>query len=315
MKSTSLCSVLASLALAVLSTSCFTGVESTPRINADHLKPLQTGISGDAEEAFGASLAPQAPRNWRPGKRFLIADARAGRIFTPSEPEDESRVGSVLTYAGTAPAVTLTGTDATDIVFADAAGAKHSYRLPAGYNNRLDTLSRLDVPFLIDLDLVAAADSLLRGRKLYVLSPRWYSLGEAHNPESGLRYVEVCVDSVVPGTAHFPAGVCFTAPEYKRSAMVLINLGEGKANTRSFDKLFAFENPRRRYPEITGDNWKLIMRSQVCKGMSRQECRLALGQPDDVLRAPSYGGMRERWLYSDGVYLFFDDGYLSKFRL
>ena len=49
--------------------------------------------------------------------------------------------------------------------------------------------------------------------------------------------------------------------------------------------------------------------------MTRDECRLALGAPPEVLRTPSYGGMREVWSYSDGVFLIFEDGYLTRFRL
>ena len=61
--------------------------------------------------------------------------------------------------------------------------------------------------------------------------------------------------------------------------------------------------------------WALITQSRVREGMSRDECRLALGQPDRIVRTPTYGGMREHWRYTDGLYLVFDDGYLTSFRL
>ena len=48
--------------------------------------------------------------------------------------------------------------------------------------------------------------------------------------------------------------------------------------------------------------------------MTREECRLALGAPTTLRRIPTYGGMRENWQYSDGVYLYFDDGYLTQYR-
>lgn len=294
--------------------SCFTGVESTPRISDEHVKAAHADRPITAEQELGSGLSPEPPSRWQPGKRFLVCDARVGRIFTPTEPESAERVGEVLTFSGSAPAITLTGADATDIIFSDKGGREHRYRLPSGFNNRLDTIARLDIPFMIDLALIEAADARLRNKRLYVLSPRWYDLTSERNSVSGLRYVEVIIDSVVAGTAHFPAAVCFTTTDKKQSAMMLINLGTVKANTRSFDKLFSFENPRRKYPEISEKSWEMITRSKVSKGMSREECRLALGQPDDILRTPSYGGMRERWLYTDGVYLIFDDGYLSRFR-
>ena len=49
--------------------------------------------------------------------------------------------------------------------------------------------------------------------------------------------------------------------------------------------------------------------------MSREECRMALGQAPEILRTPSYGGMREVWSYSDGIFLIFEDGYLTRYRL
>lgn len=95
---------------------------------------------------------------------------------------------------------------------------------------------------------------------------------------------------------------------------MLMSVGKGRADTRTFERLF-FSATRRQYPEIKDEIWSLIVRSRVREGMTRQECRLALGQPDDVLRIPTYGGMSERWAYNDGIYLVFDDGYLTAYRL
>ncbi len=58
----------------------------------------------------------------------------------------------------------------------------------------------------------------------------------------------------------------------------------------------------------------MIVCSRVRAGMTRDECRLALGQPTDILRIPTNGGMQERWTYSDGIYLVFDDGFLTRYR-
>ena len=50
--------------------------------------------------------------------------------------------------------------------------------------------------------------------------------------------------------------------------------------------------------------------------MTRDECRLALGTPDSIDRATTVGNTHfERWSYENGVYLLFEDGYLSKFRM
>ena len=140
---------------------------------------------------------------------------------------------------------------------------------------------------------------------------------------NGLRHIEVTVDSVVPGDENFPAAVCFSIADSNlaksagvadKEYMLYMTAGMTRGGSRSFDTLFAFDNPRNRYPEIQDDVWEYIIRSRIRKNMTRDECRLALGSPPSVERVPTYGGMVERWSYTDGVYLIFEDGYLTRFR-
>lgn len=306
---------IAAAAFALLTTGCFTGVESTPRIGYDQVKAAQAAGGQSEEQLFIEGVKPQPPRLWQTGKRFMICDGRVGRIFRPTETEDDRRRGQILRYQGYEPAMSLTGENAADIIFDDLAGNRHRYRLPSGDIAHIDTLDRLDIPFTIDLDLIAAADSTLRGRELFVRTSRWYEIGGVHNPVKGLRHIAVRIDSVVPGTTDFPAAVCFTDTVRSQSGMVLMSIGQRRSDTRPFDRLFSFSDPRNIYPEITDDVWDKIIHSRVADGMTRDECRLALGRPDEILRIPTYSGMAERWLYTDGVYLIFEDGYLSKFRM
>lgn len=301
---------------AVAAQSCFTGIESTPRISADDAAARTAPVPpASAEAAFMEGVQPQAPAAWEPGKAFTVADGRIGRIFVPAEPDDSTRVGGVLYFKAFEAANTLSGLDATDVLFADASGAVHRYRLPSVALAAVDTLAQLDVPFAVDNELVGAIDSRLRGRRLYTRTPQWYSPDGDRHAIAGLRYVAVDVDSVVAGDQYFPAAVCFHTVADSRPGMMLMSVGNGRADTRTFERLFFLGDPRRQYPEIKDEIWSLIVRSRVREGMTRQECRLALGQPDDVLRIPTYGGMSERWTYNDGIYLVFDDGYLTAYRL
>jgi len=296
-------------------TSCFTGVESTPRIDASAVRG-QRASQTVAEASYLNEVQSQAPSKWKRGKRFKVADDRVSLIFTPPSSPTYGLVGKDIEFIGISSANSLTGNDATIIEFGDKSGGKYYYRLNNYDKQRIDSVASLEIPFCIDLDMVDEVDSKMRGKHFYVRTPSWYSADSTLTEISGLRHVEIVVDSVVPGTANFAAAVCFhpaadgTAGEF----ILLMSVGKSKGATRTFEKLFAFENPRKQYPDISDDVWTLITRSHVRSGMTRDECRLALGAPADVLRVPANGGMQERWTYSDGIYLIFDDGFLSRYR-
>ena len=301
--------------LCVGATSCFTGVESTPRIDASTVRE-QRAAQPVAEASYLEDIQPEAPSAWKTGKRFRVADDRISLIFgTPSSPT-AGLVGKDIEFRGISSANSLTGTDATIIEFGDNKGGRYFYRLNNYDKARIDSVKSLEIPFCIDLDMVAKVDSKMRGKHFFVRSPSWYTADSTLAEISGLRHVEIVVDSVVPGTANFAAAVCFHMPNYNsaREFVLLMSVGKGKGATRTFDKLFAFEDPRKQYPEISDEVWALITRSHVRNGMTRDECRLALGSPANVLRVPTYSGMQERWTYTDGIYLIFDDGFLTRFR-
>lgn len=294
---------------------CFTGVESTPRIGSSEVRRANPGGT-PAERRHLASLAPTRPAQWgERGLRLLVDDDRLSRVLAPGTAAPERLKGRIIEYAGASRAVSLTGDDAVDLSFRDIADSTVlTCRMAVTYE-ALDTLERLDIPFTVDLGLVARADSALRGSRLYVATPDWY--GADGNSVFGLRHVEATVDSVVAGTFIYPAAVYFSLTEpslMPGEHFLYMSVGGVGAQARSFDRLFEFESPRRHHPEIDDDTWMCIMRSRLKKGMTPAECRLALGSPSDILRVPTRGGMREQWSYPDGVFLVFDDGYLSRFR-
>ena len=54
---------------------------------------------------------------------------------------------------------------------------------------------------------------------------------------------------------------------------------------------------------------------QIATYMTKEECRLSIGPPDNLERIPTYNGVREYWYYSNGTYLIFDEeGLLTTFR-
>lgn len=296
-------------------TSCFTGVESTPRIDASTVREQRASVPL-AEASFLDEVQPAAPSKWNPGKRFRVADDRISLIFTAPSSSADGLVGKDIVFLGISSATGLTGNDASIVEFGDDKGGKYFYRLNNYDKARIDSIKSLDIPFCIDLDMVDEVNARMSGKHFYVRTPSWYSADSTLTEVLGLRHVEIVVDSVVPGTDNFASAICFhmvTDPAAKEYVL-LMSVGKGKGATRTFDKLFAFENPRKQYPVISDEVWTLITRSQVRSGMTRDECRLALGAPTDILRVPTYSGMQERWTYTDGIYLIFDDGFLSRYR-
>ena len=248
--------------------SCFTGVESTPRIDASTVRE-QRAADPVAEASYLADIKPEAPAKWRVGKRFHVVDDRISLIFGPPSDPTDKLVGHDIIYLGTDGATSLTGNDASVMRFADEHGGKYYYRINNYGRERLDTVSALEVPFTVDLELVSAVNTKMQGQHFYVRTPSWYSADSALTPLSGLRHVRIIVDSVVAGTADFPAAVCFhQASGNDKKYVLLMSVGKGRGATRTFDSLFAFDNPRNRYPEIKDDVWELITRSRVREGMT-----------------------------------------------
>ena len=292
------------IVLLMLMSSCFTGIEGTRRISESDVR-RHSGNERDMEENYLGNILPLPPHAWLPGKRILVTDERFGRLTGRMS---AAVLPAELRFVRFEPARTLTGDDATDIVFNDTEGRQVIVR-----DNRsmqtMDTVAALVIPFTVDPDIASACDSVMRGHTFYISSSLWYDAeGQAL---TGRRHVAVKIDSVSPGDDNYAAYVHFTDKGHR---YVKMNVG-ADGGTRTFNRLFSLTDPRKRYPAIHNEDWELITQGKVRQGMSRDECRLALGAPASVLRTPSTAGMREMWTYQDGVYLIFEDGMLDTFRL
>lgn len=310
------------LALLLLTSACFTGVEGTPRINADDVRK-QRAAGTSAEALFLADVSPQPPSQWAPGKPFFVVNDRISLIFTSASDRTDGLKGHTIHFEGFTPAMSLMGDDTSEAVFRSDDGRRLYYRIAGLSAARLDTLSVLAVPFTVDPAQVAHADSAMRGAHYFIRTPMWYR-PDTRTATEGLRHVEVTVDSVGAGDENFPAAVYFTVTDPALQAkvcpdggnrMVYMSFGHSRSATRNFDVLFSFTDPRKKYPAIKDDVWALITTSKVREGMTRDECRLALGAPPSLERIPTTAGMAERWRYTDGVFLIFEDGFLTRFRL
>ena len=296
--------------IAAVATSCFTGIESTPRITDKEVSRRNVVVT--EEDRWLADVTPQPLAQWQPGKQFYVTDSKISLALEPGN--DAPAQGSVLRYLSSRPVTSLTGGDDTELVFASSSGGEAVYRINAD-KSELDPRRSISVPFTIEMSMVDSVRSRLVGRDLYVRTSLWYdSVG---NAMAGLKYIPVKVIAVEPGNLVYPVKVTFSTSAGKEcpdTASVFMSVGAESHSARNFAALFNFSNPRDRYPMITDANWERIIHGRVAVDMTRDECRLALGSPSHIDRYQGTSAYGERWTYENGVYLIFFDGILSSFR-
>lgn len=292
-------------------TGCFTGVESTPKITAKELKKQH--VVETPEKSFLEDIAPAPPAAWHQGKTFYIADNRASRAAWRIEPPSlaDSLAGEIAVLARVDTVPTLTERPEIGLTFTlPARDAVLEFRTGLTPEQWRGAPS-YTLPHLIDMEFVDKVAARMKGKQYYILPSR--RNGHDGNDTTGTRYQPVTVLDVLPATEATPLRVVFSDNE-NHLASVLMTTGNTPTSRRNFDTLFSFDDPRRRYRNITDENWELICHGKVQSGMTPEECRLALGSPDNYTRIPTTAGMVERWTYVNGVYLVFEEGLLSAYR-
>ncbi len=295
---------VAAIAALLALTSCFTGVESTPKITSKDVKKRNAVESAEMRYASGLNVEP--PADWKPGKEFFVTDSRISYALTPVEKAVNVAPGEILTLLSVAAVPSMTDIDDTDFVFRSAAGDTLHYRVDAP-EVEIFQRDRLDVPFTIERSLVEEAQRLLAGNDYWITTPVWFDA--AGENITGRQLVKVHIDSVTPGNTVYPLTVHFTDGRDLHSR-VFMSAGTGPRSTRNFDTLFLLTDPREKNKDISPETWDYITRCAVRKDMTREECRLAVGSPSEVI----YGHYIEQWNYDNGRYLIFDDDHLRSFR-
>lgn len=292
-------------------TGCFTGIEGTPKITSSDVKKEK--IQTTPEQEFMSDLKYEAPAEWQTGKRFYITDSKIRLVLGTTTPLDTIGLkGMDLVFQGIEKVRSVTGEDMAIMRFGIDGRQDVIYDTNTPYEKLL-MREDIDIPFSIDRDMIDKVKEKIVGKTYYITTPIWYN-SKSEKSEQGLRHVAVEIIDVVPGTSVYPIKVIFKAGEADEEHSVLMTIGNKRTSTRNFDTLFAFENPRVKYPLIKDETWDLIMHSKVKPGMTKDECRLALGTPDTWGQIPTNAGMVEYWSYSEGIYLLFEDGYLSRVR-
>lgn len=295
---------------AVLASSCFTGIESTPKITADDVR--RQNITVTPEEHYLDSVSSYPLSSWQPGKQFYVTDSKISLLLSGPDRVPAPDAGSVLTYVSSAPAVTISGEEARDITFRCADGKEAVYRLEM---QKLRGDSATEIPFTIDLDLIRNVRGKMLGQEYYTVSTAWYDTANLQ-PRNGRRFIKARVTDVQPGNSNYPVRLTLVDTETAQpdTFCLFMSVGKRLSANRRFETLLSLTDPKKRYPDIPSDHWPLICNGRIAIGMTREECRLALGNPVNVERRAGYESLGERWTYENGRYLIFTDGRLSNYR-
>lgn len=285
----------------VLLSSC-----SSSRIGKDENDTLS------AEQSFmQINFRTSGIKEWEQGKEFICVTEELPTLLEPRKGirDDYSNLkGDKFRYKYVEENTTWKGLE-TYIVYENNY-SEFLYKISKQAEEIISSNFIPLLPELVSVEEILKADSLLKGTTIYIKISNWYKIdGEE---VVGKRLIPVTVQRVKEGNKIFPLSIIFKTDEDKEY-MVYTSMNGTQYST--FDKLFTFSDPRQKYPQIKDEIWELIIQSKVELGMTKNECQISLGLPDEVSQIPEYSGLRERWMYKSGSYLEFKDGLLIKFRL
>ncbi|MDE7402940.1 MAG: hypothetical protein K2M87_05975 [Muribaculaceae bacterium] len=309
-------SLISSIVLIFLLCSCSTGIESTKAIKLS--RNDARAAAPTPEKLLTDSLVAEPLGCWFPGREFMVTDSKVMLLFDGKSIADTVALSEKkLQYAGADEIVDAGGNRRGRISF-KVAGIRDSqifnYILRKPLDEAKTNLTGLDLPMLIDMQVVESARKLLTGRTFWTRSGLWYDKHGVNN--QGLRFVQVQVVNVLPGNTNFPLFIEFRTTEGE-SAYYYMNInapaGSG-AESRTLPELFSLNDPRKSHKNISDENWALIQRNRIAIGMTKEECRLALGNPSDVASGHNWSNTIDFWGYPDGKFLRFEDGLLIEYR-
>lgn len=304
---------IALLLFMLILTSCFTGIENTKKITEkDVVKVTQSmGNTVEVESQYNSVNVDSFP-NWTVGKRFYVVDSNLKRVLAPSVGYDMDTLdleGKTLVYKGYTEGNVFDNEPKVNLRFACD---DKEFVYPT--NKTIEEIKRqhilLQVPFMIDEELVSRYQNMIVGKEFYIRTSLWYN--EKGEMIPGKKFVKVRIDDVLPGDKVFPLRVSFVSDD--RVAYVFMSTKQSSVQNRLFDNLFSTKDIRLNYPAISDTNWNNIINGTVAEDMTKDECRLSLGMPNNIQERPTNDGLQEYWFYGDGMYLVFFDGLLKQFR-
>lgn len=290
--------------------SCNTGIESTKTISLS--KEAKKNLLPTREELLMNEFSSPVLPDWNLDRKFLITDNRASLIFIPvaSNADVSVKEGTLLYYTGYELRNDPGGIKKVWIFFSDGS---NSYEYNTGRTEEnAKTLTTTDIPLSIDLNLVNNIAEKLEGTKVWTRSDLWYDSTGEKIP--GMQFVTLTVKRVYTGNKLFPINLLLSDRDAKDVYMYM-NFNNSGLESRTFKNLFYLSDPKLNHQSISDEIWELICRRKVKEGMTKEECRLALGTPVEVNSGHDWNSTIDIWNYGDGSYLTFQDGILVSFRI
>ena len=300
--------LILTILLALTAQSCFTGVDSTPRIKQSEVRRSQP--QSKAEDTYLQDIRRQSVDQWQPGKPFWVSDERISVALNLPASQSGLSEGDTIYYRGLEEITTVTGERVAVVILTDSRGRELRYRT-ASELRQLRENGFLEIPYAIDLDIVNQLRGRLQGQTYYLMTQSVYDL--QGQPARHSRFIPVRVELVEPGNAYYPARLTLI-DERGQQFRLFMSIDSDQRMPRRFAAMLSLSDPRLRYPQISDSNWRSIVNGRVAEGMTQEEARLAIGSPANIDQQPGYSYLREVWTYDGGIYLIFEDGILRAFR-
>lgn len=291
--------------LPLISGGCFTGIESTKKIRLS--REEKKAVAPTPEDMYLTSVRPSCDSEWIEGKEFIVVGDRGSVMFEPRKIVSgrfQLMAGDTLRFIDSRRVTLPDGNKITSLRF--RRGDDEFSYIPDGRGSAAGIYSDA-IPGVVDPAMLAAVDSLMRGRTFWTRNSLWED--KEGDRCQGRKFEKVIIENVGPGSMIFPVRVTFRDNDGKLSSM-LMNFGNSGKDSRSFANLFQLSDPRRDYPNVSDAVWENIMKGEVSEGMTKEECRLAKGNPVDVNTGHDYQHSLLIWNYPDGTMLYFIDGIL-----
>lgn len=302
---------IVSIVASLLLSSCFTGVENTPKITDKDVSRTINELERRQPSMSIVARADSLPA-WQVGKQFYVTDNQVSLLFTHLQNVDIDTIslaGKLLTYVGVDKVVGLDNREVVSIKLNDGTNT-YVYRTGKTID---EFTSSFAIPLLIDMDMVHDVAKKLEGQEVYIKTPIWYDL-EKEYMVKGRQFIKVRITKVAPGNKVLPLKVVFKAVDNGQEGFVWMSLGHTSITNRDYDSLFSSRDLHLNYPDISAEHWNLIINGDVTIDMTKEECRLSMGAPKNITRYPNQADVREYWYYDGGTYLQFVDGLLKQFR-
>lgn len=256
------------------------------------------------------------PSDWNPGMRFITNPMRGedkqaylpmGLVPYLSENHDLlSRIESqdfqwkIFTYRGLEVRdgecyglqLTLKPKCPLTYLIFECEGKKYEFEYRGDTTKLRQDTEYSNVGRLVYLDEVDIVKSQLEGKTLFIKTSEWMKDTEVGpvTTSDHPRFVPVIVTGVGVGTQDAPSKIVFNQAKGEGEEFFLnvrlsgINSSSARQMSKDFDDVFQFTNPRLDYPKISDGVWSLILQGKVRLGMTKFECDMSWGRPDDINR-------------------------------